>query len=31
MDKKNVQNQIVKNTLTDEIFCLDKQNLWSHF
>jgi len=31
MDKKNVQNRIVKNTLTDEKFCLDKENLWSHF
>ena len=31
MDKKNVQNRIVKNTLTDEKICLDKQNLWSHF
>ena len=31
MDKKNVQNRIVKNTLTDKKFCLDKENLWSHF
>ena len=29
MDKKNVQNQIVKNTLTDEKICLDKEKLWS--
>ena len=26
MDKKNVQNDFVKNTLTDEKFCLDKKN-----
>jgi hypothetical protein len=29
MDKKNVQNGIVKNTLTDEKFCLDKKKLSS--
>ena len=29
MDKKNVQNDFVKNTLTDEKFCLDKKKLWS--
>jgi len=29
MDKKNVQNGIVKNVLTDEKFCLDKKNLSS--
>ena len=27
MDKKNVQNRIVKNTLTDKIFCLDVEKL----
>ena len=31
MDKKNVQNWIVKNALTDEIFCLHSENLWSQF
>ena len=29
MDKKNVQNDFVKNTLTDEKFCLDKKILSS--
>ena len=29
MDKKNVQNDFVKNTLTDKKFCLDKKNLSS--
>jgi len=29
MDKKNVQNDFVKNTLTDEKFRLDKKNLSS--
>ena len=29
MDKKNVQNDFVKNTLTDEKFCLDKKKLSS--
>jgi hypothetical protein len=28
MDKKNVQNRIVKTLLTDEIFCHDVENLW---
>ena len=31
MDKKNVQNWIAKNTLTDEKFRLDKEKLWCHF
>jgi len=29
MDKKNVQIWNVQNTLTDENFYLDKENLWS--
>jgi hypothetical protein len=29
MDKKNVQNEIVKILLTDENFCLDKKKLSS--
>jgi len=29
MDKKNVQNWIVKTLLTDEKFCLDKKKLSS--
>jgi len=31
MDKKNVQNRYVKTLLTDEIFLLDVENLWSQF
>ena len=31
MDKKNVQNGLAEITLTDEIFRLDNENLWSHF
>jgi hypothetical protein len=31
MDKKNVQNGLAEITLTDEIFCLDKEILWCHF
>ena len=31
MDKKNVQNEKVKNTLTDKNFSLDVENLWCHF
>ena len=31
MDKKNVQNRLVQNTLTENFFCLDVENLWSHF
>ena len=31
MDKKNVQNDFVKNTLTDEKFCLHIENLSSQF
>jgi hypothetical protein len=27
MDKKNVQNRIAKNVLTDEKICLDNENL----
>jgi hypothetical protein len=27
MDKKNVQNRIAKNGLTDKKFCLDKEKL----
>ena len=29
MDKKNVQNRIAKNLLTDENFCLDNEKLSS--
>ena len=29
MDKKNVQNRYTKTLLTDEIFLLDIENLWS--
>jgi len=29
MDKKNVQNWVAQNVLTDEKFCLDKENLSS--
>jgi len=29
MDKKNVQNGIAENLLTDEKFCLDRENLSS--
>ena len=28
MDKKNVQNGIAKNVLTDKIFLLDVEKLW---
>jgi len=31
MDKKNVQKWKVKKLLTDKKFCLDIENLWSHF
>ena len=27
MDKKNVQNWLAENVLTDENFCLDKEKL----
>ena len=29
MDKKNVHFRYAKILLTDEIFCLDVENLWS--
>jgi len=29
MDKKNVQNWVAENLLTDEIFCLDNEKLSS--
>ena len=31
MDKKNVQNLLPENVLTDENFCLDTENLSSQF
>jgi len=31
MDKKNVQNGIAENTLTEKNFCLDSEKLWSQF
>jgi hypothetical protein len=31
MDKKNVQNRLAKNALTEKKFRLDKENLWCHF
>jgi len=31
MDKKNVQNRLAKNALTEKKFRLDKEKLWCHF